>query len=373
MLKPRYIMIGGFLGAGKTTAILQLARRMRDQQIRVGLITNDQSSGLVDTTMLKSHGFATEEITGGCFCCMFNSLVDASNKLTASARPDIFIAEPVGSCTDLQATVTFPLRKMYGDDYEIAPLSVVLDPIRTARVLGLEPGKTFSQKVLYIFEKQLEEADVLVINKCDLVSEAQQTALQRELEQRFPQAKVLRVSARRGAGIDEWLKLIRTEANRTTQAMEVDYDIYADGEALLGWLNLSATLSGPEFDGNAFLTRLGTAIRQRLDDLEITIAHLKMTLTPDTGNDLAVGNLVRNQAELELSHELAEPLEEGSLLVNLRAEGAPEILESLVEEELQKLATEQGLSATITQLESFRPGRPQPTHHLVQLTFGKPD
>lgn len=372
MLKPRYMMIGGFLGAGKTTAILQLARRMRDHHIRVGLITNDQSSGLVDTTMLKSHGFATEEITGGCFCCKFNSLVDASDKLTTSTRPDVFLAEPVGSCTDLQATVTFPLRKMYGDNYTIAPLSVVLDPIRTARVLGLEPGKTFSQKVLYIFEKQLEEADVLVINKCDLISEQQQDSLQRELERRFPQSKVLRVSARNGQGIDEWLHVIQTENNLTTQAMDVDYDIYADGEALLGWLNLSAQVSGPEFDGNAYLLQLGHAIRQRLDELDISIAHLKMTLTPDTGNDLAVGNLVRNQSQLELSHELAEQLEEGDLLVNLRAEGEPEILQRLVEEELRRLATESGMSVIINSLESFRPGRPQPTHHLAQLSFPNP-
>lgn len=372
MLKPRYLMIGGFLGAGKTTAILQLARRLSERGVRVGLITNDQSSGLVDTTMLKSHGFATEEITGGCFCCMFNSLVDASNKLTASTRPDVFIAEPVGSCTDLQATVTFPLRKMYGEDYTIAPLSVVLDPLRAARVLGLESGKTFSPKVLYIFEKQLEEADVLVMNKCDLIDATRQDALQQELQRRFPGAKVLRVSARDGQGMDEWLQVILTEHNATTQAMEVDYDVYADGEALLGWLNLSASVCGPEFDGNQFVVELGDAIRQRLDEKDISIAHLKMTLTPDTGNDLAAGNLVRNQTELELSHHLAEALEAGKLLVNLRAEGPPEILQRLVAEELQRLATALGLSATIEHLESFRPGRPQPTRRLVQLSFDSP-
>lgn len=371
MLKPRYIMIGGFLGAGKTTVILQLARRLSAKNARVGLITNDQSSGLVDTTMLKSHGFATEEITGGCFCCRFNSLVDAANNLTASTSPEVFIAEPVGSCTDLQATVTFPLRKMYGDNYAIAPLSVVLDPVRTARVLGLEPGKTFSKKVLYIFEKQLEEADILVINKCDLISEEQQDVLQAELQKRFPRAKILRVCARTGAGLDEWLECLMTEENQETGKIEIDYDVYADGESLLGWLNLSCSVSGPEFDGNDFLLKLGTAIRKRLDDLDISIAHLKMTLTPDTGNDLAVGNLVRNQSDLELSHELAESLEEGDLLVNLRAEGEPEILQPLVEEQLQKTADARGVSVRMSHLEAFRPGRPEPTYRLVQLSVGR--
>ena len=182
MLKVQYIMVGGFLGAGKTTAILQLARRWKAEGLRVGLITNDQSIGLVDTAMLRSEGFATEEITGGCFCCRFNSLREAADKLTEDVQPEVFLAEPVGSCTDLRATVSYPLRRMYGDEFRIAPLSVVLDPLRARQVLGLESGKVFSRKVLYIFEKQMEEADILVINKCDLVSLPQQEELQATLE-----------------------------------------------------------------------------------------------------------------------------------------------------------------------------------------------
>lgn len=75
---PRYIMIGGFLGAGKTTTVARLARRLADQGLRVGLITNDQGSELVDTAMLAARGFPVEEISGGCFCCRFNSLLEAA-------------------------------------------------------------------------------------------------------------------------------------------------------------------------------------------------------------------------------------------------------------------------------------------------------
>src|SRR5690242_20016016 len=122
--KPaRYIMIGGFLGAGKTTAVARLAQHLRAGGARVGLITNDQGSQLVDTAMLSSHGFPVEEISGGCFCCRFNSLMDAARKLTTATRPDIFVAEPVGSCTDLVATVSYPLRRIYGDAFTVAPLS----------------------------------------------------------------------------------------------------------------------------------------------------------------------------------------------------------------------------------------------------------
>src|SRR5437879_1387696 len=193
MDRARYLMIGGFLGAGKTTAILQLARRLTSRGLRVGLITNDQSIGLVDTAVLENGEFQVEEITGGCFCCRFNSLVEASDRLSQSTRPDVFIAEPVGSCTDLIAAVSFPLRKIYGEEYCVAPLSVLVDSIRAERILGLQEGNGFSPKVRYVYGKQLEEAEIIVINKCDLLGLERQDRLETALRRAYPQAGIFRV------------------------------------------------------------------------------------------------------------------------------------------------------------------------------------
>src|SRR6266566_1512995 len=193
--RARYIMIGGFLGAGKTTCVAKLAQRLTARGLRVGLITNDQGSQLVDTAMLRSRGFATEEIAGGCFCCRFNSLVEAADKLTQATAPDVFIAEPVGSCTDLVATVTYPLRRMYGNQFSVAPLSILIDPIRALRILEVEEGGRFSDKVRYIYLKQIEEADLIVINKTDLLNSERLKALRSALWVRFPNKKVLTVSA----------------------------------------------------------------------------------------------------------------------------------------------------------------------------------
>ena len=213
----RYVMIGGFLGAGKTTAIDRFARSMTDRGVRVGLITNDQSSGLVDTTILRSHGFAVEEITGGCFCCRFDSLQHAADELTRKSRPEVFLAEPVGSCTDLVATVSYPLRRIYGDRFRIAPLSVLVDPVRAARVLGLAEGRSFSPKVVYVYHKQLEEADIIVVNKIDELEEGMQKKLVGALEREFPGAAVVCVS-RRGS-IACWMatsKCVRRWLSTTT-------------------------------------------------------------------------------------------------------------------------------------------------------------
>lgn len=360
-----YIMVGGFLGAGKTTALLRLAEHFTARGRRVGLITNDQSHGLVDTSMVRARGYPVEEITGGCFCCRFNSLTAAADRLTRDARPDVFLAEPVGSCTDLRATVQYPLRRLYGDDYRVAPLSVLVDPTRAARILGLEAGRSFSSKVQYVYEKQLEEADIIVINKSDLLSGAQRDTLTAALEARLPQAAVLSVSARTGASLDDWFgRLSGPAASRP--AMDVDYDLYADGEALLGWLNATWRLSAASpFDGNDFLRRFAAAVQTRLAGDGIEIAHFKMTLSPDTGTDLAVLNVVRSDARSESVHRLAEVLEEGELIVNMRAEAEPEQLRAIVHVGLEETAREMGVAPTIEHLEHFRPGRPEPTHRMA--------
>jgi Ni2+-binding GTPase involved in maturation of urease and hydrogenase len=369
MTRARYVMIGGFLGAGKTTAILKLAEHLEHARRRVGLITNDQSVGLVDTAMLASHGFPVKEITGGCFCCRFNSLIEAADTLAAEARPEVFIAEPVGSCTDLRASVSYPLRRMYGDAYEVAPLSVLVDPVRALRALGVEPGRSFTSKVLYVYRKQLEEAAFIVINKVDAIEPARVAALRQALAAQFPQARVFEVSARTGAGLEAWFETIAPTGGGLDAAdadLDIDYTIYGEGEALLGWLNATATLtSSSSFDGNAWLRTLASGLHAVLEAEGIEIAHLKMTLAPDEGNDLAVLNQTRNEASAELSHELTDPVSVGELILNLRAEGDPDRLSALARWALDQASAEAGLQCRIDHEEHFRPGQPNPTWRLT--------
>jgi Ni2+-binding GTPase involved in maturation of urease and hydrogenase len=364
-------MIGGFLGAGKTTAILKLAQHLDARGRKVGLITNDQSVGLVDTAMLGSHGFPVEEITGGCFCCRFNSLIDAAGRLADEARPEVFIAEPVGSCTDLRASVSYPLRRMYGDAYTIAPLSVVLDPERALRALGVEPGRSFTAKVLYVYRKQLEEASIIVINKCDVVEPARIARLRDALAREFPSARVFEVSARTGRGLDAWFEAIVPAGAPAEQAsdadLDIDYAIYGEGEALLGWLNATVRHDGPPFDGNDWLRDLASRIRGGLDARGIEIAHLKMTLAPGEGGDLAVLNQVRNEQGAELSHVLTDDVSEAELIVNLRAEGEPALLLEVVQAALAEAAGLAGLGHEIAHEEHFRPGQPNPTYRLAAV------
>jgi G3E family GTPase len=368
MSPARYIMVGGFLGAGKTTAILRMAEAFARRGQRVGLITNDQSVGLVDTTVLASHGFPVEEITGGCFCCRFNSLVDAAERLAAEARPEVFIAEPVGSCTDLRASVSYPLRRMYGSAYTVAPLSVVVDPVRALRALGVEPGRSFTAKVLYVYRKQLEEAGIILINKIDAIEPARVATLREALAREYPQARLFEVSARTSQGMDAWIDVLTHDDSATDTDLDIDYATYGEGEALLGWVNTTVTVAGADFDGNAFVRDIASRVAAALNDDGIEIAHLKMTLTPAGGDsDLVVLNQVRNEDQAELSHTLDGELSRGELIVNLRAEGDPARLAAAVDAATLDAADAQSLVVNPVHSEHFRPGQPNPTHRLTPV------
>ena len=128
--------VGGFLGAGKTTALVRAARELMRRGLRVGVITNDQGDALVDTEVMRGFGLPTEEITGGCFCCKFDELVDHAQRLLDQAQPDVILAEAVGSCADLSATVYQPLRRYYADQFDLAPLSIFVEPSRLRAFAG---------------------------------------------------------------------------------------------------------------------------------------------------------------------------------------------------------------------------------------------
>jgi len=359
-VSARYIMVGGFLGAGKSTALARLARWLTDRGSRVGLITNDQGSGLVDTLRLRAGGWPVEEIAGGCFCCRFDSLKAAADALTRDTRPDVFLAEPVGSCTDLVASVSYPLRRIYGADFTIAPLSVLLDPERALRLFGLKPGGRFSDKVAYVYRKQLEEADLIVVNKADVASPEDLTRLDGYLAHEFPHAERLVASAREGNGLDAWFARVASGTQSGRRAMELDYDRYADGEAQLGWLNATLSMwSTEDVEARAVLEGLARDMQRRLAQRGAEVAHLKMTLSPtDDPAALAWVSLVRSDFVPELGQDLPAPVRSASLVLNLRAEASPDDLSEIVEESVG--ASPHGVS--LEHLECFAPPRPVPTH-----------
>jgi G3E family GTPase len=364
----RFVMVGGFLGAGKTTTIARLARLFQAQGKKVGIVTNDQATDLVDTHSLRSQGFDVGEVAGACFCCNFNELTATVDRLGSAQRPDVVLSEPVGSCTDLVATVVRPLQQLFGGQFDVAPYGVLIKPSHGERILSGRGNAGFSPKAEYIFTKQLEEADFLVVNRIDALPIDAVDRLVELLQNRFSDRPIFRVSAKTGAGFDELFRLVTQNDNVGQRVIELDYDTYAEGEAELGWLNSSLVVhSDQPFSLDELLLKIVNDLRERLLRENAEPAHLK-TIGLWEGA-FGVANLVSSWTPAELSLPSKAQVREANVIVNARVAMDPAQLERQVRAAVEQASLQVGATATFQQTQSFRPGRPVPTHRLVELAI----
>jgi G3E family GTPase len=357
-------MVGGFLGAGKSTTLARLARFYRERGHKVGLVTNDQAQDLVDTHSLRAQGFPVEEIAGACFCCRFDDLVEKVGCLESSERPDVILAEPVGSCTDLVATVVQPFKDLYGERFEVAPYAVLFKPSHGLRILRDEADSGFSPKAAYIFYKQLEEADAVVINRIDELSAVELSELSRLVAERYPGVPIVRMSAKTGQGFDGLAELLDQQGNFGRRILNIDYDIYAEGEAELGWLNSSAALHGAKaFSLDEVLLDVVRDLQAALGKARAEVAHLKVIGLWEGA--FGVANLVSSRTQPELSLPSRARGTQAELIVNARVALDPAVLEEEVRRAVTAVCRSHGITPDFGKTQSFRPGRPQPTHRYA--------
>jgi len=178
------------------------------------------------------------------------------------------------------------------------------------------------------------------------------------------------MSAKTGAGFEALLEVLDQQGSFGRRILDLDYDVYAAGEAELGWLNSSLRVTAP---APFSLDDLSLSIVQRLqqslaaDDAEP--AHLK-TIGMSEGSH-GVANLVSSDTPAVLSLASHCRTRQADVIVNARVAIDPQVLERHVQAAVR--AACQALSATpeFLQTQSFRPGHPiQPTASLRRSDCG---
>ena len=344
--KPWIVLVGGFLGSGKTTLLLAAARELERRGLRSAVILNDQGDALVDTQYAMLHDIPNGEVLDGCFCCRYSDLISVVEQLR-ELSPDVIFAEPVGSCTDISATILQPLHEMT-DSYRIAPYTVLLDPNR----VEVLTSQTADQNLSFLFQTQLAEADIVCFTKADLYGKCPDIGLN----------NVRRMSAKTDQGVAAWLdEVLSGELSFGSKVLDIDYQQYAQAEASLAWLNLQANiLAEPPVPPVMVLGPLFDQLDARLTSYGSSIMHLKAIVQSESGYLKAA--ICHNGQQPEVEGALdASPARRHELLLNLRATGEAAQVQNIVEQALAYPS----LKIADLRLKCFHPSAPHPERRVV--------
>ncbi|NRF37335.1 GTP-binding protein [Pedobacter foliorum] len=350
-------LIGGFLGSGKTTAILNAAIELIGKGIQVGVITNDQGVELVDTRFIKHANIPVMEVTDGCFCCNYDKLDDQIAALKESDHVEVIFAESVGSCTDMIATVVKPLEKFNKDIETVITVFVDANVLPTM----LQGAPLFTDNVSYIYKKQIEEADLLVVNKIDSLSEVEFEKMKLLVGKKYPDKTTLFQNSLDESSINDWMAALVDFKTKTRDSLVIDYDVYAAGEAELAWLDLEIELFTGTNDAFGEGKALITEFHEAIDREKLAIGHLKFFIDDGTQQE-KISFTAGTQSSLSGNRKTSSG--KVDILINARVQSDPNHLESLLLNLIQEAEKKNGYKVVQKKLSSFKPGYPRPIHRI---------
>lgn len=357
----KIFLVGGFLGSGKTTAIQQACAILAEREMSCAVITNDQGVQLVDSQYIRSGNVPVREVVNGCFCCNYPAL-DEGIATFKEQSADVVFAESVGSCTDLIATVVNPLLKFRPDT------QVVVSIFADARLLlnMLQRNElVFDNTVQYIYEKQLEEADILVMNKADLLDEKDIASLQFLLSSLYPRKLICFQDSYNPESVTAWLQeIMHFIPPASRKSLNIDYQIYGKGEARLAWLDEKIDVTTPHNNAPGKAVELAENIHKKITEQALPVGHLKF-LVQDGDRHYKISFTQTTGMRSTQKQLRTQQAADISLLVNARVQTDPERLSRIVADAVQETLADSDCSFAVSNVASFQPVFPRPTHRIM--------
>jgi hypothetical protein len=249
----------------------------------------------------------------------------------------------------------------------VAPLTVLVDPLRYA-VLSLRwpsaapPHGGTEPELSYLYRHQLDEADVIAVNKTDLLTDRQLAAVTADVAARFPHAALVELSATTGAGL-AGLVARWSAGGGHRRGSAVDYDRYARAEAELAWTNQTFRVraTGGTFAPVDWATAVLREFGRRAGGVT-AVGHVKVHLsTPDgaTAASLTAGGAAPGVTVAQNS-----PAAAADATLNARVRTDPEALAKLVDACVRAADARCGTLSERGRGDVFRPAYPVPVHRL---------
>lgn len=350
----KFCVFSGFLGAGKTTAMMALTEYYTARYGKAAMISNDLGHGvnLADNRLAQLRGCNASELTETCICYQNENLAQRLDSYYHDGC-ELVISDIPGFGVGALEHVYHGLSEKFPGAYALAPFTVLVEP-RTAELLRAGDGGDLA----YILNTQLVEADLIVLNKCDTISPEQRDAELAWLGARYPQAKCLALSALGGEGLDA-LALALRDGNASMRRPDIGYG-GAEFAAAMGkiseyYIQYHASVCCDTFDGTAYLRDMGERVRAQLTGTGCDVPHLKLLAWEPEG-DYGKADLLGADRPLEITRAFDGPCTELAVILNASAVCPGEKLNALITGAVREVSEAYQLELLIFREECFGMG-----------------
>lgn len=282
----KVIIIGGFLGSGKTTTLRNLARHLIGKGKEIAIIVNEVGEVGVDGETISSSGLVTKELTSGCICCSLKvSMEFTLQTIIEDYDPDIVIIEPTGIAFPLQIKEHIELMDL--GEVSFSPVVSIVDASR----FGVE-----WKQIPKFIENQIKESEIVCVNKIDLVDRETIASSAQKVLEINPDAIVVEFSAKNaGEKFERFMDLLTGESDIHQQREDLNSMEVSGVGSYAGEYSISSNGMHPD-EVTAMLVRMLTDIRARIREINPDfVGHVKISFRFNEG--LVKGSLTSSCGE----------------------------------------------------------------------------
>jgi len=195
------MVVAGFFGSGKTTFIINTAKRLvRDYGLKVAIIVNDIGEIGVDDKVISSYGLEVKELFGGCVCCQLgDDMLKTLHLVEKRVKPDIAILEPSGAADPSQILSLVSLAKSF--ELLMLPMVILVDATQFKLLRSEMP----------LAIRKVAFGEIVLINKIDAVSSKELSEVTAEVEKINRSAVIRPISAKREEDVGPVIEILMSE------------------------------------------------------------------------------------------------------------------------------------------------------------------
>ena len=347
----KFAVFSGFLGSGKTTAMIALTKFCNENRKKTAMISNDLGHGveLADDRLARLSGCDAQAITEQCICYQNENLADRLEEKYAEGC-ELVMSDIPGFGVGALEHVYHGLSEKFPGRFCLAPFTVLVEP-RTVDALREGTGGDLE----YLYNTQLVEADLIVLNKRDLITDAQRQEYENWLLENYPEADCISISARTGEGLDRLADaLMAGEASLKRPDIGYGQAAFVNSMSRISeyYLQYYAVVCCDTFDGTEYLKTIAESLRESLKKEGFEVPHLKLLAWEPEG-DYGKVDLIYIDRPVEITRRFERPCTEIAVILNASAVCPADRFETLIGEAIETVSPQYQLELTVHKKECF--------------------